>query len=225
MQTVVHVTHEAIHKIGGIGAVLHGLLTSPVYLEQAKRNILVGPFWPTDASGETRLGADGEVLYSSLDSLYRSPLAARFREIEQTYGVGIVYGRRKFVEKGTGVVSTPEVLLIDVANYDKRRLGEFKFALWDKFGLDSAKYEFIWDYEQYVRLAQPAIAALHALGATTSVEPCVSCPTSTWASRPRWRRSSSRTRPTSARSSTPTRPRPCAASSRATRATTRCSTT
>src|SRR6266478_1131575 len=27
MQTVVHVTHEAIHKIGGIGAVLHGLFT------------------------------------------------------------------------------------------------------------------------------------------------------------------------------------------------------
>ena len=47
MQTVVHVTHEAIHKIGGIGAVLHGLFTSPVYLEQVSRNILVGPFWPT----------------------------------------------------------------------------------------------------------------------------------------------------------------------------------
>lgn len=173
MQTVVHVTHEAIHKIGGIGAVLHGLLTSPVYLEQAQRNILVGPFWPTDASGESRLGSDGEVLYSSLDSLFRSPLAARFREIEQKYGVGIVYGRRKFIEKGTGVISTPEVLLIDVANYDKRRLGEFKFEIWKRFGLDSGKYEYIWDYEQYVRLAQPAIAALHALGATTSVEPCV----------------------------------------------------
>ena len=43
MQTVVHVTHEAIQKIGGIGAVLHGLLTSKVYLTQATRNILVGP--------------------------------------------------------------------------------------------------------------------------------------------------------------------------------------
>ena len=80
MQTVVHVTHEAIQKIGGIGAVLHGLLTSPVYLGQVPRNILVGPFWPSDERGEKRLGKDGEVLYSSLDSLYRSPLAARFRE-------------------------------------------------------------------------------------------------------------------------------------------------
>src|SRR5688572_25017090 len=65
MPTVVHVTHEAIQKIGGIGAVLQGLLTSPLYLEQIHRNILVGPFWPTDTTGEQRLGPHGEVLYSS----------------------------------------------------------------------------------------------------------------------------------------------------------------
>src|SRR5918992_1423293 len=82
MQTVVHVTHEAIQKIGGIGAVLQGLLTSQVYLAEAKRNILVGPFWPGEERGEHRLGPQGEVLYSSLDSLFRSPLAERFREIE-----------------------------------------------------------------------------------------------------------------------------------------------
>src|SRR5438552_18609457 len=89
MQTVVHVTHEAIQKIGGIGAVLHGLLTSRVYLEKATRNILVGAFWPSDERGERRLGPQGEVLYSSLDHLYRSPLASRFREIEEEYDVGI----------------------------------------------------------------------------------------------------------------------------------------
>src|SRR3954468_24819782 len=173
MQTVVHVTHEAIQKIGGIGAVLHGLLTSKVYLEKASRNILVGPFWPSDEHGEKRLGKDGEVLYSSLDHLYRSPLAARFREIEQTFDVGIVYGRRKFTDKETGVTSVPEVLLIDVSRYDAGKIGTFKFQLWEKFGIDSSKYENIWDYEQYMRLAQPAIAALHALGATSTSEPCV----------------------------------------------------
>jgi hypothetical protein len=173
MQTVVHVTHEAIQKIGGIGAVLHGLLTSQVYLHEAKRNILVGPFWPGEERGEQRLGPQGEVLYSSLDSLYRSPLAARFREIEQTYDVGIIYGRRRFVDKESGTVSTPEVLLIDVSRYDAKRIGEFKFVLWEKFGIDSGKYEHIWDYEQYVRLAQPAVAALHALGAASTIEPCV----------------------------------------------------
>src|SRR5215204_5384569 len=173
MKTVVHVTHEAVQKIGGIGAVLQGLLTSRTYLDQCPRNILVGAFWPSDDIGEHRLGPQGEVLYSSMDHLYRSPLAARFREIEQTFDVGIVYGRRRFVDKETGAVSTPEILLIDVSRYDARKIGEFKFQLWEKFGIDSSRYENVWDYEQWVRLAKPAIAALHALGAASSIEPCV----------------------------------------------------
>jgi len=60
MQTAVHVTHEAIQKIGGIGAVLQGLLTSREYLHDAPRNILIGPFWPSDDSGEHRLGRQGD---------------------------------------------------------------------------------------------------------------------------------------------------------------------
>src|SRR5271169_203779 len=119
MQTVVHVTHEAIQKIGGIGAVLHGLLTSRNYLDQVPRNILVGPFWPSDDIAEHRLGPHGEVLYSSLDHLYRSPLASRFREIEQEFDVSIVYGRRRYSDRESGVVSTPEILLIDVARCDE----------------------------------------------------------------------------------------------------------
>ncbi len=174
MQTVVHVTHEAIQKIGGIGAVLHGLLTSRVYLESAARNILVGPFWPSDERGERRLGPQGEVLYSSLDHLYRSPLAARFREIEEAFDVGIVYGRRKYVNKETGVTSVPEVLLIDVSRFDKDKINQFKFDMWKTFGIESSRYDSNnWDFEQWMRLAKPAIAALQALGAASSSEPCV----------------------------------------------------
>jgi hypothetical protein len=173
MQTVVHVTHEAIQKIGGIGAVLQGLLTSKTYLEFVPRNILIGPFWPADESGERRLGPDGEVLHSSLDSLYRSPLAPRFREIEQEFGVRIVYGRRRFTDRESGVISMPEVLLIDIAQYDAAKIAAFKYVLWEKFGIESARHEHTWDFEQYVRLAQPAVAALHALGATSFVEPCI----------------------------------------------------
>jgi glycosyltransferase involved in cell wall biosynthesis len=173
MHTVVHVTHEAIQKIGGIGAVLHGLLTSRTYLSGTKRNILVGPYWHTGTDGESRLGSDGEVLYSSLDGISRTPLAHAFREIEQAFGVGIVYGRRKFTDKQTGVTSVPETLLIDVSRYDERRIGLFKFRLWEKFGLSSSRYEHIWDYEQWMRLAEPAIEALKALGAANPVDPTV----------------------------------------------------
>lgn len=173
MQTIVHVTHEAIQKIGGIGAVLHGLLTSKTYIAKCPRNILVGCFWPTDETGDNRLGPQGEVLYSSLDSLYRSPMAPRFREIEQEFGVGIVYGRRKFVEKETGVTSMPEVLLIDVSQADPGKIGLFKYELWEKFGIDSSRYEHVYDYEQWVRLGRPAVKALEALGVGQSAEPAV----------------------------------------------------
>ncbi len=172
--TVAHITHEAIQKIGGIGAVLNGLFTSKTYLDAVPRNILVGPFWPSDhESGEQRLGPQGEVLYSSLDGLARSPLASRFKEIEETFGVSIVYGRRRFVDKATGVASSPEVILIDVVRCNETRLGEFKYGLYKMFGIESSRYEHVWDYEQYVRLAQPAIACLHALGVTAGNQPCI----------------------------------------------------
>src|SRR6185437_16187711 len=118
------------------------------------------------------LGPSGEVLYSSFDGIYRSPLTSRLREVEQEYGVGIVYGRRRYTEKGTGVVSTPEVLLIDISRCDESKVGIFKYDLWKQFGVESSKYDFIWDYEQWIRIAKPAIAALHALGAASAVEPC-----------------------------------------------------
>ena len=40
---LIHATHEAGVKVGGIGAVLDGLLGSPVYSEEVERSILVGP--------------------------------------------------------------------------------------------------------------------------------------------------------------------------------------
>jgi glycosyltransferase involved in cell wall biosynthesis len=173
MQSIVHVTHEAIQKIGGIGAVLHGLLTSKTYLAGTNRNVLVGPYWHTGHDGESRLGADGEVLYSSMDSIHRSPLAAQFREIEERFGVGIVYGRRKFVDKQSGVVSVPECLLIDVNRYDATKIGLFKFKCWERFQVNSSRYDHIWDFEQWMRLAEPAIAALKAMGVGTVLDPAV----------------------------------------------------
>ena len=163
--TVVHVTHEAIGKVGGIGAVLDGFFTCPSYLEAVSRSILVGPLFTTEGSVPERLGEGGEVLYSSVDGLINPQYASAFRSIEELYNVGIVYGRRTFINEQTGVKSSPEVLLFDVRHMHREAVNEFKRQLYNEFGLQSHLHENLWDFEQYIRLALPAIAALKAIDA------------------------------------------------------------
>ncbi len=163
--TVVHVTHEIVGKIGGIGAVLQGLFTCNSYLEAVGRSILVGPLFSTEGPVSNRLGNNGEVLYSSVDGLVQTGYLEAFQNIENVYNVGIVYGRRTFVDKQTGIKSSPEVLLIDVTRTNKNVVNEFKRHLFEQFGIRSDLYEYLWEYEQYVRLAPAAIAALKAISA------------------------------------------------------------
>jgi len=163
--TAVHVTHEVIGKIGGIGAVLQGFFTCNSYLEAVGRSILVGPLFTTEGSVLDRIGENGEVLYSSIDGLVNSGYAPAFHKIENYYNAGIVYGRETFIDRQTGIKSSPEVLLIDVAHMDEGPINEFKKRLFEEFGIRSHLYEHLWEYEQYVRLAPAAIAALKAIGA------------------------------------------------------------
>ncbi len=172
-RTVAHVTHEAVGKIGGIGAVLQGFFTCNSYLEAVDRSILIGPLFTTDGPASERLGDNSEVLYSSVDGFVNTGYAPAFRKIEDSYNVGIVYGRRTFVDKQSGIKSSPEVLLIDVTHTDKVAINEFKRRLFEEFGIRSDLYENLWEYEQYVRLAPAAIAALKAIctvkGSTTII--------------------------------------------------------
>lgn len=167
---VVHVTHEAIGKIGGIGAVLEGILTSNAYLENTGRTILVGTLFTTEGPVQNRLGPGGEVLYSSADGFVGTGYAEAFRSIEKFFNVDIAYGRKLYEDKRTGVKSMPEVLLIDVRQTNKAPINEFKSRLFNEFGIMSHLYEHLWDYEEWVRLAPPAIAAIKAIGAVTHNE-------------------------------------------------------
>ena len=162
---LVHVTHEAVGKIGGIGAVLEGLFTSKAYLNAIERTILVSPLFSCEGAANERLGQNGEVLYSPLDGIINTGYANQFRRIEEMFNVGIVYGRRRFVDSRTGVASSPEVILVDITRMDKEPLNEFKRQLYDEFGIRSDLYENSWDFEQYIRLALPAIAAVKTIGA------------------------------------------------------------
>jgi hypothetical protein len=122
--TAVHVTHEAVGKIGGIGAVLDGLFTSQAYNDAIGRSILVSPLFSTEGDVTTRLGPGGEVLYSSLDGLTRSNYYSSFRRIEEAFNVQIVYGRRTFHDSRSGVKSTPEVILIDITRIEPSPVNE-----------------------------------------------------------------------------------------------------
>ncbi len=164
MKTVVHVTHEAVNKIGGIGAVLHGLITSKVYRAGVKRDILLGPLFTTEGPAEGRLHG-GTVLYSGVDGIRNTPYANDFVRIEHDYGVKIVYGKKTFLDPLTGVTSEPEALLLDVRHYNPDKMGVLKFVLFHDYGIESAKYEHIWDFEQYCRIAEPGLEALRAIGA------------------------------------------------------------
>ncbi len=162
---IVHVTHEAVGKIGGIGAVLDGILTSKAYLENTGRTILVSTLFSTEGPVHNRLGAEGEVLYSSADGLIKTGYAAGFKSIERYFNVDIAYGRRLFEDRRTGIKNMPEIILIDVRQINVAPINEFKKQLFNNFGIMSHLYERLWEYEEWIRLAPPAIAALKAIGA------------------------------------------------------------
>jgi hypothetical protein len=164
---LVHITHEAAAKMGGIGAVLDGLFTCQSYLAAVERSIVIGPLFSTEGSVLDRLGENGEVLYSSFDGLVNTGYASAFGKIESYYNTGIIYGRRTFVDRQTQVSSSPEVVLLDVKQADIGAVNEFKKQLFEEFGIRSDLYEHLWEYEQYVRLAPAAMAVLKAIGAAS----------------------------------------------------------
>lgn len=161
---IIHVTHEAVGKIGGIGAVLEGMLTNKVYLESTGRTILVSPLF-TEGPLQNRLGPGGEVLYSSIDGFLKTGYAEAFNYIENYFNVDIVYGRKIFEDKRTGIKSTPEILLIDVRDVNTKPINEFKGQMFEHFGINGMRYECMWEFEEWTRLAPPAMAAIKAIGA------------------------------------------------------------
>ncbi len=164
MKTVVHVTHEAVQKIGGIGAVLHGLITSKTYHSQVSRDILLGPLFSTDGPAEGRLHG-GRSFTRGVDGIRNTPYANDFARIEHDYGVKIVYGKKTFHDPLTGITCEPEVILIDVRHYNPGKMDVLKFVLFQDYGIESARYEHVWDYEQYCRIAEPGLEAIRAIGA------------------------------------------------------------
>src|SRR6188474_3367388 len=95
---LVHATHEAGLKVGGIGAVLDGLLGAQAYNEGVQRTVLVGPMNAGDSVEMERLASPRSGLtirYSSLHGLFDDVPAdqrAALRRVEQIFEVALLYG-------------------------------------------------------------------------------------------------------------------------------------
>jgi hypothetical protein len=168
---VVHVSHEAVEQIGGIGTVIAGLVTSDAYAETVSRTILLGPLFSADHPANRRLGAGGKVTYSSMDSLEPPEWHGKFHAIEHQHGVNIIYGHRPVTDACTGRTVDAEVVLADVFGANLERVNHFKGELYKHYGIESDQFEGIWDYEQYVRLAEPGFEAVQELIGADNDEP------------------------------------------------------
>ncbi len=171
MLNAIHVTHEAVSKVGGIGTVLEGLINSRPYRDGIGRSVLVCPlFSPED---KERLGPGATLEYSALDNVYGGPYAAALRQVERDWNVRLAYGRRPVEDVPSARQTVCEVLLVDLRGIQRSRLNGLKGMLYEHYGLRSDLYEHLWEYEQYVQLAGPAAAALEALRLGTAEAPAI----------------------------------------------------
>ena len=161
---VIHATHEAGAKVGGIGSVLDGILSTKSYNEQVERTILVGPMFGWDSLQMERLNdplGGVQVLYSSLDGIFHGvgePVQEALRAVEQTFQVALLYGRRHFGD------AEHEILLVDASNPHMDRIASFCYFLWENYGIESQQYSYDNEYNLYITIAQPLFAGIKALG-------------------------------------------------------------
>lgn len=161
---MIHATHEAGAKIGGIGAVLDGMLGVQSYLDAVERTVLAGPLYGYDTTFMERMVAPRSgmrINYSSLHGIFNGVdenTRAALQSVEETYQVGVLYGVRRFGQ------AEHEVLLVDASNPNQKEFSDFRYHLWNHYGIDSANQEWNPEYNFQFAIAQPLLAALNALG-------------------------------------------------------------
>ena len=153
---MIHATHEAVRKAGGIGTVLEGLMTSSVYQKAVRRSFLVGPL--SRLEDEDLLAESGEVLFSTISGVEDVNCADALNRVAERYNVNIVYGIRRF----TGGYEA-DVVLVDAGDVNPRRSRNFKYNLYRHFGLTSDRYDAVADYALYIDGAEAIYDAVIAL--------------------------------------------------------------
>jgi hypothetical protein len=164
---VVHATHEAGLKLGGIGAVLDGLLSARSYRSAVQRTIVAGPINTWNPVEMERLTAPSNrltIFYSSIHGIDNAPeaVSTALRQIEAQMHVRFLYGRRSFAG------AEHEVLLVDAGGIAGEIINGYKFYLWQRWGLPSSQHESTWEFSFFLNAAEPLYAAIEAITADLS---------------------------------------------------------
>jgi len=164
VRIAVHITHESVKKIGGIGAVLSGICNLESYKNFYDKTVFYGPLFDLPTDTFSHFGKLGELLFSSHDNYGAAGYKEIFSPITDKYNIDIIYGLRQLVsEFDITRHNTVEVINIGINKTEHRKIKEFKYALWKNFGIKSHLYDGDWDYEQYLRIAIPFIEILQKL--------------------------------------------------------------
>jgi hypothetical protein len=172
--TAVHLTGTIFDQDLNYRNTLEGWLTSKAYHDSIERSIIVAPLLTSYNTRYDRLGPEGEILYSTLDNINDTELGPVFERIEAHLRVQLVYGFQTFSHPTTGVSTRIETLLLGVQHMSRSIVNEFKRELFEDYGIQSHRFEDLWQYEQSVRLAPAALAALEALNAVDDMTTIIS---------------------------------------------------
>lgn len=167
---IAHVTHEAVQKIGGIGAVLAGLITSRHYKSTVKRTVICGPLTAEDR----KVIAEGrpDLKLMPAKQIEDRTAAVGLQQIEKRYGVEILHGFRRYPGLDGGVENEAEILLIDVSRVTREHVAAVKSRLQQEMGLRFDKFRLTAEHDRFIRLTVPAYEALLTLRRSKD-GPCV----------------------------------------------------
>jgi hypothetical protein len=164
MRIAVHITHESVKKLGGIGAVINGMCTTEAYKAFFNKTVIYGPLFQLPKDVFSDLEKTGTVLFSSYNSHDAGNYKQTFALAIDKYHIDIIYGQRNLVsELNPKKQNIVDVLLLGIQTMNPQEVATYKYVLWEKFGIQSDLYEGNWDNEQYLRIAVPLLEILEKL--------------------------------------------------------------
>lgn len=168
---VVHSIHDASLRAGiesddPVAWALGGLLATDGYNAQIERTVLAGVL--TGSIDALRRESALSILYSGRLGIFAGVTERErvaIRQVERRYGISLVYATLRCGRY------THEVLLIDAAEAVRADGNDFRYACWERFGLDSQRHDDDAGYTLAMNAARPLLAALAAIGATAGDGP------------------------------------------------------